>query len=65
MFSPSFECSRAGLRSAVRLRAVVEKYPDPERVAEFYMAGVHDSEDAGFIRRRIELAIEHIEKATS
>jgi len=65
MFSPSFECSRAGLHSAVRLRAVVQRRPNPHRTAEWYMLGVRPAEDAESIRRRIELVIGDIEKATS
>lgn len=65
MFSPSFECSLAGLHSAVRLRAVVTGNPGPERVADSYMWGVREDEDPDFLRMRIELVIADIERATS
>lgn len=69
MFSPSFECSRAGLRSTVRLRATIAGETDPERYASNYMESFSgsrwSSRGAGALRARIELVIEDIERLTS
>jgi hypothetical protein len=65
MFSPSFECSRAGLHSAVRLRAVVAGHPGPERVADSYMWGVREDADPELLRAQIEVVISDIEFLSS
>lgn len=69
MFSPSFECSLAGLHSAVRLRAVVSGETDPETYADRYMESFstnrRSTRGAGALRDRLELVIDDIERLTS
>ena len=69
MFSPIFECTLAGLRSAVRLRYVVWGVEDPDAKTDTYMRGYAMSEenhaDPGVIRKRIEVIIDNIETATA
>lgn len=69
MFSPSFECSLAGLHSAARLRAAISGETDPETYADRYMesfsANRWSNRGAGALRDRIELVIEDIERLTS
>lgn len=64
-FSPSFECSLEGLRSAVRLRYVVWGVKDPDAKTDTYMSGYQVSEenyaDPQVIRKRIEVIIDNIE----
>lgn len=63
MFSPSFECSLAGLRSAVRLRYTLTGAPDPEAAAARYMVGASRlSDDPAALRQRIQLVIWDIER---
>lgn len=64
MFSPSFECSPDGLRSAVRLRNTLMGVPDPEAAAVRYLAryaACRSLTDLAEIRDRIELLIGDIE----
>lgn len=69
MFSPSFECTLDGLRSAVRLRYTVWGVKDPEAKTDTYMRGYAISEenhaDPGVIRKRIEVIIDNIETAAA
>jgi hypothetical protein len=66
-FSPSFECSLDGLRSAVRLRYVVWGVMSPTAKTQTYMEGYAISEENGtdpeVLRKRIELIIGDIERA--
>lgn len=65
MFSPSFECTMDGLRSAVRLRHTLLGTPDPEAATARYMRGHGIStsapDAADVLRRRILIIIEDIE----
>jgi hypothetical protein len=65
-FSPSFECSLDGLRSAVRLRYVLWGVKDPDAKTQTYMDGYAISEENGtdpeVLRKRIELIIGDIER---
>lgn len=68
MMSPTFECSMEGLRSAVRLRAVVQGRPDPDSVADWYMTGASRDarlNDPAALRARIVVVISDIEHLTS
>jgi hypothetical protein len=68
-FSPSFECTLDGLRSAVRLRYTVWGVKDPEAKTAVYMDGYglsqENGSDPGVIRDRIEIIIGDIERATA
>lgn len=69
MFSPSFECTLAGLRSAARLRYTLTGAPDPESAAARYMRGYAIASatyaEAETIRGRIEVIIGDIEHLTT
>lgn len=69
MFSPSFQCTLDGLRSAVRLRYVVWGVENPDAKTATYMRGYAMSEenhaDPGVIRKRIEVIIDNIETAAA
>lgn len=63
MFSPTFECSLDGLRSAVRLRHVLWGTVDPDAAAERYMRGygISEADPLGTLRGRISMVIVDIE----
>lgn len=69
MFSPSFECTLDGLRSAARLRYTLTGAPDPESAAARYMRGYGVSSatyaEAETIRARIQTIIGDIEHLTT
>ena len=68
MFSPSFECSLDGLRSAVRLRNTLMGVTDPAKAAVRYMqkyTATYPASDVARIRARIELLIGDIEHISS
>lgn len=69
MFSPTFECSLDGLRSAVRLRAVVQGHADPDaRVSAYFAARawrMNPAPTSDELRQWIQVVIEDIEELTS